>query len=130
MFLALFDFNNRKLRYVNAGHSPTILLNQGDLLKLDIGCTIIGAFDTLPKISVGEIILDKNAILLAYTDGLTELENDNGEMFGFDKLCNIVLKNEQESMEILLQNLTNTLHTFKGEQNFNDDVSVLACKIY
>ena len=128
MFLSIFDFSNRTLYYVNAGHNPPILIMNGDVHKLSGGCIILGAFDTLPSFEKQSIYLEKNAILITYTDGVTELENEHEEMFGMDRLIDFTLKNSELDVETFKNKLTNTLVDFKGEKDYNDDFSLLITK--
>lgn len=128
MFLSIFDFNNRILSYVNAGHNPPILIMNGDIFKLEGGCTILGAFDMLPAFEKQAIFVEKNALLITYTDGVTELENEHEEMFGMDKLIDFALKNEHLEIEDFKNKLTKTLIDFKGEKDYNDDFSILIAR--
>jgi sigma-B regulation protein RsbU (phosphoserine phosphatase) len=130
MFLGLYNVNNRKLRYVSAGHNPTLVHSNGEIINLDLGCTILGAFHSLPKITPGEVILEHNALVMCYTDGLTELENDHGEQFGLDKLNEFLFKNAHLDVNEIIEKLKETMESFRGEKNFNDDVSLLLNRFF
>lgn len=130
MFVGIYNYQSRKLSYVNAGHNPPILVNGDDVSLLKDGCTILGAFDQLPAIECKEVYLDPNSLLITYTDGLTELENELGEMFEVDRLSKYALDNFTVPLDVFTQNLMATLHDFKGENDYNDDVSILSCRFY
>lgn len=130
MFLALYNFTNRKLRYVNAGHNPTLLHQQGEIFLLDKGCTILGAFDSIPRITPEEITLEDDALIFCYTDGLTELENDMGNQFGSENLHTFLFHNAHLPVDTLIGNLKNEMNDFKGERGYNDDVSVLVSRFF
>lgn len=130
MFLGLYNINNRKLRYVSAGHNPTLLHVNGEIIALDSGCTILGAFHSLPKITPGEVILDDKSLVFCYTDGLTELENDNGEQFGLDRLNQFLFNHAHLNVNEILDKLKETMEEFRGETNYNDDVSVLLSRFF
>lgn len=130
MFLGLYDSSSRQLKYVNAGHNPTILLQNGELYKLDKGCTIIGAFDSLPQINPGEVYIEQNALALCYTDGLTELENELEEQFGFDRLSQFVFKHIDLDVDDMMDKLKLEMDIFRGSKDFNDDVSVLLNRFF
>lgn len=130
MFLGFFDFTNRKLKFINAGHNPSLLFQNGEIISLNDGCTIIGAFDNIPRITVGEIVLEKNALILSYTDGLSELEDELGNQFGIDKLNEFLFKNGHLNEDQIIDNLIESLHDFKGDKDFNDDISVLINRFY
>ena len=130
MFLAIYDSSSRQLKYVSAGHNPTILIQNGELYKLDEGCTIIGAFESLPQISSGQIFIEQNAITMCYTDGLTELENELGEQYGFDRLCEFVFKHIEQDVDDIMDTLKIEMDTFRGAKEFNDDVCILLNRFF
>jgi len=130
MFLGLYNVNNKKLRYISAGHNPTLLYSNGEIIALDSGCTILGAFHSLPKIVPGELVLGDDAIVLCYTDGLTELENDNGEQFGMGKLKQFLFENADLDVNEILEKLKEEMEEFRGDSNYNDDVSVLLSRFF
>lgn len=130
MFLGLYDFADKKLRYVNAGHNPTLLHQNGEIITLDDGCTILGAFDSLPRISPGEIYLEENALVVCYTDGLTELEDDHGEQYGLDRLSEFLFKNATHDVNEIIENLKSDMDDFRGDVPYSDDVSILLNRFY
>jgi hypothetical protein len=52
LFIATYSYVTKKMTYVNAGHNPSILYNNGEIHLLDKGCTILGMFDTLPYVNL------------------------------------------------------------------------------
>lgn len=130
MFLGMYNFSNKKLRYVNAGHNPTLLHQNDEIVVLDSGCTILGAFDNLPRITPGEVILEKDAIVFCYTDGLTELENDLGEQYGMERLNSFLFQHATLDVNVIVQKLQEDMTAFKGENDYNDDVSVLVNRFF
>lgn len=128
MFLGQYDATGRMLKFINAGHNPPFMVSNGDVTMLDKGCTILGAFDTLPMIEEQSVYVEKNALILTYTDGVTELENENGEMFGLDRLIDFAIKHQNDGIEEFREKLNETLVKFKGENGYNDDFSFLVCR--
>lgn len=91
-FLGEYDYRTKRLRFVNAGHNPPILCWESSSKSelLEAGTTILGAFDELPFLEVGERgDLDDFTIHL-YTDGLTEAMNPEEEEFGEDRFRGFV----------------------------------------
>lgn len=128
LFIAKYNILTRKLTYINAGHNPPILIRNGEEQLLEKGCTIIGAMEEIPFITYGQEKIPIGSTILCYTDGLTELENDNGTQYKMKRLRKFTQQNHQLSPEIFIKSLTDQLAHFKGNQLFNDDISVLACK--
>ena len=130
MFIAMYNTKTRKLQYVNAGHNHPVLKNGEKIIKLTKGCTILGMIKDLGNIEVGEKILEENAILVMYTDGLSEIENDQGEEFGIKNITKYIQNNEK----LVLKNFTNKLidevEVFKGENEIFDDVSLLCARFF
>ena len=129
-FIGKYNVETRKLQYVNAGHTRPILLMNGCKYRLDEGCTILGVFDKLPDIEVGEISIEENAMLVAYTDGLTDLTNENGDYFNVNMLEKFIDDNRDMEVEQLNEKLLKHIDKFKGEREYPDDVAVLTCKLY
>lgn len=83
MFIGRYNMLTRKLTYVNAGHLPPILYDnrKNQIQNLDKGCIGLGMLDFIPNIQLGKTSIGKNSKLLAFTDGLVEINrNDNIEL--------------------------------------------------
>ncbi len=129
-FVAEFNTNTNELRYVNAGHNPPLLIMDGKNTFLDKGCTILGSFSRLPEIEIGQEQVDKEAIILTYTDGLTDVQNGAGAYYDEDILKSFALENYSCSAETFNAKLLKTIDTFKGDQVYPDDFTVLTCKVF
>ncbi len=79
MFIGKYNVHSRRLTYVNAGHLPPLIFDprKSSLISLDKGCIGLGMLDIIPSIEVGRVTIPKNGKLMAFTDGLVELEEDN-----------------------------------------------------
>ena len=130
MFIGIFDYESRQLNYINAGHNPPLLINDGDVRLLNEGCTILGAFDSLPSIEMKSVYVEENSMLITYTDGLTELENEMGQMYEVDRLSGFAIEQFDLPLKDFIDRLMSDLEKYKGENEYNDDVSILCCKFY
>jgi len=129
-FGAVFDGKKKQLTYINAGHTPPILVQNNEVHLLDVGCTILGSFKELPSVEVGRIPIEHNATLLAFTDGLTDIVNDNEEFFNEDQLQSFLLQNPSASASLLNHALLAKLNAFRQNQDFPDDLTVLAARFF
>jgi sigma-B regulation protein RsbU (phosphoserine phosphatase) len=129
-FIAEFNTETNELIYVNAGHNIPVLYIKGELIPLDKGCTILGAFDEIVEMEVGRITLDDDALIVLYTDGLTDIQNDEGTYFDEELLYPFVKENALLSTEDFNDQLQEKIESFRGTNPFPDDVSVLTCKIH
>lgn len=129
-FIAEINTEDRTLKYVNAGHYPPLLYMGGKIRSLNQGCTVIGAFEKLPEIQEETIILEKDALILSFTDGLIELQNDNMDYFGDEKVEDFVKTHGNDNPEEFNDKLKVEIDNFRGQQEFNDDIAILTCKIF
>lgn len=128
LFIAKYNILTKELIYVNAGHVPPILVHNDKIEELEIGSTLLGVFEELPSLHFGKIEIKPNTTIIAFTDGLSELENEEGEQFGIDRLKKIAKINYRVGPEVFNKILYDELSKFKGNVLFNDDISVLTGK--
>lgn len=130
LFMGKYNIITRQLEYLNAGHNPPILINGDETVLLDKGCTLLGIFEEIPKVEIGKVQIQPGAAIISYTDGLTELEDEEENMFGMERLLAFAQKHHRFSAEVFIKILYDNISKFKGECLFNDDVSVLVGKFY
>ena len=82
--------------------------------------------EDIPYVTFGRMQVPVGSTVLCYTDGLTELENEAGEFFSAERLIKFTNENYQQRPVEFIDSLNNELSAFKGQQGFNDDISVLA----
>ncbi len=129
-FVAEIDIKLKTLKYVNAGHYPPLLKMNGTLIRLDKGCTFIGAFEKLKDIKEEKISLLPDAMIVSFTDGLPDLRNENDEYFSDIILEKFLDKHHNLDPEAFNQKLLAEINRFRGEVEISDDIAVLTCKIY
>jgi sigma-B regulation protein RsbU (phosphoserine phosphatase) len=129
-FVAEIDLKARTLKYVNAGHFPPILKMNGSIIRLDKGCSFIGAFEKLDNIREEKITLGPDAMIVSFTDGLPDLRNKKEEYFGDSYLEVFVENNFKLTPDEFNQKLLTEIDEFRGENEIADDIAVLTCKIY
>jgi len=128
-FIAEYDINERRLRYINAGHSPPMVATIDSFFLLDRGSTMLGPFTDLPEMEVGEHLLDESAMILAFTDGLTDIRNRSGDFLSEKMLHDFVKHNHDLSATTFNKLLMDKIESFKGDQTYPDDFTILTCKI-
>jgi sigma-B regulation protein RsbU (phosphoserine phosphatase) len=130
LFLAKYDPATRTLNYVNAGHTPPLLLTQDDITPLKNGCTVLGWLPELPFLEIGGLCLTEQAIIFSYTDGLTDVRNKAGEEFGEDKLIAFLRQCAGLSAKELNTKLLAHIENYRERQPYPDDITVLTCKVF
>lgn len=129
-FVAEFDRFTNVLRYINAGHNPPILASDNHTVLLKDGCTILGSFQELPNIQVGEYVVTEPSLILTYTDGLIDLKNPEGDYFDENMVEDFVKTNHHLSAAEFNHQLQERLNTFKADGAYPDDFTVLTTKFF
>ena len=129
-FIAHYKAHTRELKYVNAGHNHPFLTNGRKIEFLDKGCIGLGMLDELPFIDTGKIYLKPNTTLVLYTDGVVELENDESEFFGVDRLVKMVHSYYPLKMEDMNNLIFSKLDEWKGDLPLADDTAVFSCRFF
>ena len=129
-FIAEIDTDLKKMTYINAGHYPPVMMNGDKILRLDQGSTFIGAFEKLPYINEEVIHLEGETMILSFTDGLAELQDQNGEYFDDDKIESFVKQHHKGCPDEFNEKLLNEIDRFRGGKEYSDDIAILTCKTY
>jgi len=126
-FFATFDEHSSILTYTNAGHLSPLLFRNGNVQPLDSNGTVVGAF---PNAIYEEstVILNPGDLLLCYTDGITEPENPYGEMFGEERLIDLVKKHAQRDDREILQIILEAVRSWTGTPELQDDMTLLLAR--
>ena len=77
----------------------------------------------------GKINYNKEIIFFSYTDGLTETFNDKDEPFGVETVAWVIETNKEKSLEQINGALLKELNAFRGSNTYNDDITMLSCKV-
>lgn len=129
-FLGHYNYKTRNLQYVNAGHNPPILCWEGELRSesLGAGTTILGAFENLPFLEIGERKYLKNFSLHLYTDGLTENFNDKNEEYGDERFEKYVKTHLCVDPDIFHKAFFKELDRFSNGTEKMDDITLLSLR--
>ncbi len=127
LFVAELDHKTKKLQYINAGHFPPFLKTGKTMTRLERGCTVIGAFEDIEHIDLGQCALEGEGMILTFTDGLTDLRNASGKFFDETLIEKSIATYQGHSAKEYNQTLLAELEEFKGEMEYPDDIAVLTC---
>jgi len=127
LFFAEYDDAARRLRYVNCGHLPALLLRRDDSLeRLDSTATVLGVFK-MWDCFVAEAQLAPGDTLALYTDGITESFNGAGEEFGEDRLVEALRRHRTRSPGDLLSAVVDEVRRFSRLEQ-HDDITLIIAK--
>lgn len=124
LFVGKYNLKTRLLEYINAGHNLPFLFSKNECIYLEEGTTLLGVFDELPFINCGKIEIKPQSHLFLYTDGLSEIKNDNDEEIELDFVEEFV--NTNENLSKIHQDIINKVNEYKGTQPYVDDVSMFS----
>ena len=125
LWLGIYNKTTKKLIFSNAGHNPPLIKSSDKFKYLDIDSGIaLGVMEDFEFVD-DELILSNE--LLLYTDGITDANNNGGEMYGEDRLLNFF--NEFESNDDPIDQLLNDIHSFTEDAEQYDDMTLVYLRI-
>jgi sigma-B regulation protein RsbU (phosphoserine phosphatase) len=127
VFIGLFDIKSGILTYINCGNEPPLLLSMGGkVTALPPTGPVVGV---MPEavFSVKEIAMEKNDLLLVYTDGIPDALNKDGISFSNERLMKFLCE-KKSSHEALLKNIVGQMDQFIGETDQFDDITIMVIR--
>jgi sigma-B regulation protein RsbU (phosphoserine phosphatase) len=128
LFLGIYDGDKRTLTYSNGGHLPPFVIHDsGEVRKLEVGGLVIGLF---PEVALDEekVKLARGDIFVAFSDGVTEPENDFGE-FGEDRLLQLVRSNRHLPLDRISEIVMGAVQDWIGDKEQPDDVTLVLARV-
>jgi phosphoserine phosphatase RsbU/P len=127
LFVGIYDGRSRTLTYSNGGHLPPILIGKdGTVRRLEAGGTVVGLFDGMTY-EEDSVVMVPGEVFLAYSDGVTEPENDFGE-FGEQRLIELVRENRNLPLPQISQIVTMAVDDWIGDNEQPDDVTLVLAR--
>jgi sigma-B regulation protein RsbU (phosphoserine phosphatase) len=127
LFLGIYDGRSHQLTYSNGGHLPPILIAEnGAVRRLEAGGTVVGLFDNMTY-DEGSVQMHPGEIFVAYSDGVTEPENEFGE-FGEERLIELVSANRRVPLVQISQEVTSAVDDWIGDNEQPDDITLVLAR--
>jgi len=128
-FWSCYDSNTQELQYVNAGHNPPYMIREGhnEPILLSEGGILLGAMQTIIPYKSATIKLQKNDIIVMYTDGVTEAMDEAEQEYGEERLFECMKLNKSLDAEGVMDAIVDNLKEFTNN-NYNDDITMLVLK--
>jgi sigma-B regulation protein RsbU (phosphoserine phosphatase) len=130
-FLGLYDRSTQVLQYVNAGHNdPLLLPDGGPLQRLHDGTVMLGIMPKLPMLKVGLTQVPPHSMLFTYTDGLTEVFDEQQNEYGESGVLAMLTRHRYLPLARLHQELLSDIRRFNTSgEKFADDITMLSLRI-
>ncbi|MBZ5568275.1 MAG: PP2C family protein-serine/threonine phosphatase [Acidobacteriia bacterium] len=127
LFFGTYDGHSCTVNYCNGGHLPPLVLHaDGTASRLDAGGTVVGLFDGV-NYDETQVALSPGDILVAYSDGITEPENDFGE-FGEQRLVELVRENRNLPLARISDLVMSAVLDWIGGSEQPDDMTLVLAR--
>jgi serine phosphatase RsbU (regulator of sigma subunit) len=125
LFVAVHDAASGFLEYVNAGHAPPLVAGADGVRELGRGGFPLGLMEDA-RHETRRVALGASDLLFAFTDGLTEARDGEGEFFGTERICATLASRPGARPAEQVRAVTDALIAFAGEDATRDDLTLLA----
>lgn len=126
VFFSEYDDLTGRLRYINCGHLPAVLLRRdGRVEWLESTGTVLGLFRNWDS-PVAECDLLPGDILALYTDGVTESSDAAGEEFGAPRLVESLRRHREQAAQRIVEAVVSDVQRFSDEEQHDDITLVVA----
>ena len=127
LFLAHYDAASARLTYSNAGQLPPLVLGRDNSVRrLDCGGTVVGLLDGM-EYEEDTVLLNAGDIMVAYSDGVTEPENDFGD-FGEERMMEVVRRYRDEPLHVISSQVMQALDAWIGAEEQPDDITLVLAR--
>jgi phosphoserine phosphatase RsbU/P len=126
-FYAFYDSCARQLVYTNAGHPAPVLFRDGEIVRLDVGGTPLGLISPT-FYREAKVALEPGDTLIAFTDGLTESENNFEDQFGESRLIEAVQRARGNPLPALVEEIYRSVEEWTGGSEQQDDMTLIVAR--
>ena len=126
--LAFLDFEDERVTLSGQHEDVLIVRANGEVERidtLDLGLPVGLESDILPFIGMVDIRFGSGDVIVLHTDGVTEAEDQEGKLFGFERLCRSVHERHDRSAEEIKTGVVDDLMAHIGTQNIRDDITLV-----
>lgn len=128
VFMGILNRETGEFRYVNAGHNPMILVQEGGERLLTEGTYPVGILPMQREnIHLGTAVMQPDDTLVLYTDGLSEQTGDEGRMWGEEGILQAIDTSAVSAQEVL-QGIRSGWEIFRNDHAIVDDVTLMVIR--
>ncbi|MDX2254462.1 MAG: SpoIIE family protein phosphatase [Pseudanabaenaceae cyanobacterium bins.39] len=129
--LSLLDYEHGRLT-LSGQHEEMILVRHSGQLEridtIDLGFPIGLEEEIIDFLAQTHIDLESGDVVVLYTDGITEAENEAKELYGVERLCEVICEHVHSSARDIRQKVIEDLRSHIGTQKIFDDITLLVIK--
>jgi sigma-B regulation protein RsbU (phosphoserine phosphatase) len=128
LFYLILEAGTGRVRYSNAGHNPPYLLRpSGEITELKVSGMPLGILPNIHYQS-SEARVEPGDVLLLYSDGITECMNRHGELFGEDRLKDVLSQSASGDAHAIRGAIFSAVDTFRENEPYSDDMTLIVLK--
>jgi sigma-B regulation protein RsbU (phosphoserine phosphatase) len=128
LFYAVLDSENHELIYANAGHNHPFLFKAGkEATRLEVSGIALGSIDNA-RYAEGRMAMAPGDIFVVFSDGITEAIDMDEDLFGEQRLSQIVSQNSGDTAEHLIELIFSAVRLHAGESSQSDDMTAVVIK--
>lgn len=128
-WFGLYDHKEKTVRSINAGHNPIYVYKVKDkkIIELNKGGLLLGSLEFPYQVEI--LKLEKDDVLIFYTDGIPEAMNNKMEEFSEERLIKLIKENSRLNSSDLLENIFADIKKFRGSAEQSDDITCGIIKV-
>lgn len=132
MTLALFDSSTNTVKFCRAGHMPLITASNGTISSYKtqgIGVGLESGIIFESSLVEEEVSFSHGQIFAFFSDGITEAMNESNDLFGEDKLSELLKNKATKSSNDIMEDIWESLTIFRGRAEQSDDMTMVLVKV-
>jgi phosphoserine phosphatase RsbU/P len=127
MLFIEINSDSDKVEFINAGHFPPLIVKDKNIKELERGTAALGIMPDI-NFSTQTIQLKEDEIFIAYSDGIFEARNDNGEFLGIERFHQLVKYYADKNPVEMGSSIISQVEQFIGSASASDDISLIILK--
>ena len=130
LFYGVLDAENHSLIYASAGHDPGLWYHAADRTIDELGPTGIplGILDSAEYTQNGPLAILPGDVLVLTTDGVREARNTSKEMFGAERLKEVLLNSADQPAKEIQARIVQAVRDFQNGHAQEDDITLVVIK--
>ena len=132
MTLALFDSSTNTVKFCRAGHMPLITASNGTISSYKtqgIGVGLESGIIFESSLVEEEVSFTHGQIFAFFSDGITEAMNESRDLFGEDKLSELLKDKSNKTSNELMDEIWESITQFRGHAEQSDDMTMVLVKV-
>lgn len=129
--LAFVDYDRNKITITGQHEEVIVIRRDGQIERfdtVDLGFPVGLEDDIAPFVASHELGFEQGDVLVLHTDGITEAANEQGEMFGLERLCDSAARHSAGTAADIKNGIIRDLLDHVGTRKFDDDITLVVIK--